>query len=995
MRSPLCLVLVWLTAALTLLPPPAGAGAVAAASEDDVESRVSSVSAAARTITVRGVVPPDSGQLELHELAAHETADAAQHRAPLVTASPGRDGTFAMTVDRFDGQRDRYYSKFLVVDAGGDAPRPVDDPAYVTTIDFPATHDFPYPEPPSKKGLQVQMVDDAEELGISHAGINLALDQYLYEHHTNPDDTIVFESGGREYYFRRGAVEGLDRRIKSLSDNGVLVNLILILYDRQRANSPNDVLLHPDAARGQGTVYAFNTADEVGTRYFTAAMEFFTSRYTRPDERYGRAVGFIVGNEVDAQWIWQNMGEKPVRAFMEEYARTVRLVWLAARKAYTHPRVYISLTHFWNRPFAEQPLRYYAGRDVVDLMDEISERGGDFPWHLAQHPYPEDLFDPAFWEDTTAWDTPDTPRITFKNLEVLTRYFGRDELAFEGERRRIILSEQGFHTPSYAARHQRLQAAAYALAYYKVRFLDGIDSFILHRHVDHKLEGGLRLGLWTWDEERRHPAAPGRKKAVYDVFRDIDTARSLEVTEFAKQVIGIDDWSELVPGFDPALLAQREPPRLVGTRIVRDTIGPVTVADFEDGEEGWQPAENVHRVEAVDGALKLHFSTFAKLWRGADVTLDEPIDARSHPWLTVSLQLPDADPGDPYEAKVKVYADGRVAEGVAQLTPEDGTDRLAVDLRGWDGLDAVDRIKVWARESTNDDWAGSYLIDQVALARRVVPEGGHANFRVVPSATHLEAGQSLSVAVTNLDVDALHDEIVLDETDSLAVSPTTLDVEGLATGERRTYQVRIERAAGDEARLRYTYRARTFERPVRLLHDPTGERDLPDHVTALYNFEGTVQGWRAGANVSRVSSADSFLNAPRRPRLGEYVLAADSDNVAADAWRTVYVEPPNGIDLSDADPFFIHINGYGGVPDATYEARVRMTSAAGDVLTRTVPISADAWNRVEIPVSEWAGAAHITRIEVSYRAVGNDMTWPPQFQVDFVGYESRNASGGR
>ena len=33
----------------------------------------------------------------------------------------------------------------------------------------------PYPSPPSKKGLQVQMVDDALVLGIHHAGLNCDL----------------------------------------------------------------------------------------------------------------------------------------------------------------------------------------------------------------------------------------------------------------------------------------------------------------------------------------------------------------------------------------------------------------------------------------------------------------------------------------------------------------------------------------------------------------------------------------------------------------------------------------------------------------------------------------------------------------------------------------------------------------------------------------------------------------------------------------------------
>jgi hypothetical protein len=909
-----------LLALLAALAFPAGAAAA-------------TVTATENTIRVHGAA---ANEVALHELAPYET----EPSGPPLASAPA--GDYRFEIPRYAHGRDRAYSKFLVT---GDGPA-----RHVT--DLPSVRDFAFPEPPTKKGLQVQMVDDAEELGIGHAGINLALDGYLYRTPV-PGDTIPFESGGRTFHFRAGAVRALDRQIRALSDNGVLVNLILILYDTPRANSPNDVLLHPDAARGQGTVYAFNTKTAEGVAYFTAAMEFFTERYTRPDQRYGRAVGFIVGNEVDAQWVWQNMGEKTAEAFMEDYARTVRLTWIAARKAYAHARVYISLTHHWAHAFAAEPLRYYPGKQVIDLMEAISAHGGDFPWHVAQHPYPEDLFDPAFWHDTTATDSFDTPRITFKNLDVLTRYLSPG--------RRIILSEQGFHTPSTAEEDERLQAAAYALAYYKVRFLDRIDSFILHRHVDHRREGGLRLGLWTWDEDRPEPSSPGARKRIYEVFRDIDTAGSLDATAFAKPVIGIAEWAELVPGFDPGALANREPPRLAGTRFVRRPHGARAVAP----PDRWQPAENATAV--TDG--RVQFAALGKLWRGADVRLDEPLDARARPYLTAALDVPV----QAYEAKVKVYDGASVAEGVAVL---DGGGRFALDLRGWPGLASVDRVKVWVRTAGNEDWTGSYGLGQVAFAAGIVPAGGRANLQLEASAASLRPSAPVTVEVTNHDAQTLRGEIALQPSDSLRVAPETLDVEGLATGERRRFTLRIEAAAGSQPVLRYRYRGRTAERPVA----------LPAGGIVLYDFEDGTEGWVAGENVAAVSQETRFANAPGTPRLGRYVLAAQGRDVPADAWRTVRVDAPEGIDLR-AGPFFAHVNGYGGVPGAGYEARVELTSAMGDALTRTVPIHPDSWNRVAVDTAGWPGAGDVVAIAVSYRAVGNSMVWRSQFQVDFVGFE--------
>ena len=39
------------------------------------------------------------------------------------------------------------------------------------------------------------------------------------------------------------------------------------------------------------------------------------------------------------------------------------------------------------------------------------------------------------------------------------------------------------------------------------------------------------------------------KKYIYDVFKYIDTDQAKEYTEFAKNYIGIVDWSEVIEGY--------------------------------------------------------------------------------------------------------------------------------------------------------------------------------------------------------------------------------------------------------------------------------------------------------------------------------------------------------------------------------------------------------------------------------------------------------------
>jgi len=230
------------------------------------------------------------------------------------------------------------------------------------------------------------------------------------------------------------------------------------------------------------------------------------------------------------------MGRASMETFADDYLRVVRLAHTAIRRESSWARVYLSLDHHWNiRCAAGDELQAFPGRAFLDYFARRAQEGGDFDWHLAFHPYPENLFEPRFWNDQTATtNVLTTPRITFKNLELLPAYLRRPELLYQGQPRRIILSEQGFHTPP-GSEGETIQAAAYCYAYKKIERLDGIDAFILHRHVDNAHEGGLRLGLRRNQPENGEPQPP---KKIYDCFRLADTPEWSSAFEFALPVIG-------------------------------------------------------------------------------------------------------------------------------------------------------------------------------------------------------------------------------------------------------------------------------------------------------------------------------------------------------------------------------------------------------------------------------------------------------------------------
>ena len=499
-----------------------------------------------------------AGSQRVVELESYQSPDTALAPDARILLEAPQGSTRIVRIPRFDQGRDRIYSGFVSVANG----KPACEVRFVDEWRGVSKYVEPYPHVTSKKGLQVQMVDDALTLGVKHACLNLNLGNAISP--TPAPDDLPCTMDGQTFHFARNYIESMDRTIKQLSDAGVIVNLILLNIESQDP-ARNRILLHPRYDKACPEHFsAFNTATPEGLAWFKASIEFLADRYSACGHPYGRVCGYIVGNEVNSHWVWCNMGRVSIQEFAADYARTMRVCFTAVRKFSPSARVYVSLEHHWNIHYAAlKEDQSFAGRPFLDRLNEITKAGGDFDWGLAFHPYPENLFECATWKDKTATYREDTPRITFKNIEMLPRYFHRPEMMVvsshtvnlsspkagvplnpPGQLRHIILSEQGFHSKG-TPESEQLQAAAYCYAWRKVCRLDGIDSFILHRHVDHAAEGGLNLGLWRRNTSGASPCEPQSKKPIYDVFRAADTSNWEEAFRFALPIIGAKDWRSL------------------------------------------------------------------------------------------------------------------------------------------------------------------------------------------------------------------------------------------------------------------------------------------------------------------------------------------------------------------------------------------------------------------------------------------------------------------
>jgi hypothetical protein len=454
-------------------------------------------------------------------------------------------GRFSATLDRYRQKHDRLLSRWAVVrvKATGGGYELLSHARYPDEVS--PQGNLPEEKPRNKKGLGGFTLgypqSDLDDLGISAATVNVVLNGLLST--TPGEERTPFSYGWRTWYANDRQVEQMDRTMLAAAQRHIVVSAIVLIG--HAGNSPfGRLLAHPDADPA-GIFIMPNVSGEEGMEAYAAALDFLAQRYSRPDGRYGRIHHWILHNEVNAGWVWTNAGEKTPLAYTDLYQRSLRMAHLIARQYDAHAQAFISLEHHWKAPPSDP--RIYAGRELLDLLLDFSRAEGDFPWAIAFHPYPQNLFDPRVWRDDQVAFTFDTPKITFKNLEVLDAWV-RQPRTFYGDTRgrrvprTVHLTEQGLNSRDYSEASLRDQAAGMAYAWNKYRDLDSIAVFHYHNWVDNRGEGGLRIGLRRFPDDKDDPLG---KKPIWFVYQALGTARENEVTAPYKSVVGVTDWAEV------------------------------------------------------------------------------------------------------------------------------------------------------------------------------------------------------------------------------------------------------------------------------------------------------------------------------------------------------------------------------------------------------------------------------------------------------------------
>lgn len=460
-------------------------------------------------------------------------------------ASLGDSAAFTFSLNR-NTLQDRLYSRFVVAVWDGNKYIPVSKPHYITNPEAVAANKSKFNDPLTKKGLNIElnMLGDAFELGVKHVATNISFHQILGQ-------GIDYQYDGKMYHFDANVIKGYDDTISALSGKGMTVTAIIL--NGWNPSTPD--LIYPGTKKNSNAFYyLFNTATPEGFEQTRAIASFLAERYSGSNPNQGKISNWIIGNEINNQQ-WNYVGARDLTSYVQAYQNAFRVFYTAIKSTSANDRVYYSLDYNWNNEI-DNKLKY-GGRQIVDTFNSIANVQGQMDWGLSYHPYPCPMTEPEFWDDDKTGlikNDFNSPVINFKNLTTLTDYMAQDSLKSPtGQVRHIILTEQGFTAKTQSGQDvSQVQAAAYAYSYYMVDSNPYIDAYILSRQVDAPLEvrSGLAFGLWACDMNKGDDIVATKRRKIWQVFHDIDKKKStLETTEFAKSIIGIQKWSDVVPNF--------------------------------------------------------------------------------------------------------------------------------------------------------------------------------------------------------------------------------------------------------------------------------------------------------------------------------------------------------------------------------------------------------------------------------------------------------------
>lgn len=897
----------------------------------------------------------------------------------------------------------------------------IDFAQYVTNPGNKATVTEPFPQHESVKGVGLLIPSDLEQLGCNYTSINVCLWNLLTVT-DHGDDSISYVYEGKKYYFIRKEIEMMDTVLYNCMLNGMGVYAILIMKTSNdiAPDSPSKYFSHPESV-DTVDICAVNMQDEESIQYYKAIITFLAQRYSGTSSTHGIFEGYIVGNEIGAAESWNDMGTKTLEQYADEYVRWLRLTNTLVKSVWSNTRVYASFDHDWT---ADKGADYMGFRniDVLEALNEVARLQGNFDWNITWHPYPENIYDPQTWNDSNSTDSFDTEYITFKNLQILPQYLSQERFLYNGQRRSIILSEQGFTSGDNSEWNQKLQAAAYAYAFYKVISVGGIDMFSMNGHIDNEYEMGLSLGLWSAVKGTGNNA--DYQKKIYEVFKYIDTERTFEVTapclETISQSMGreITDWKQIIPEFDvekvysycsrPAVtyVPAGTVENAAGSRtLTSGTLEHLLATDDTQNLRLERDAALGKNVAKVDAITNLYKPDIPHDYKGIQYTPARAFNLSLSPILRITAMGSGVSGIGEVEFIVRVYSGDNIAESKTVIGRMNEWTTFAVDLSEWSGIGAIDNIRVWVRCHGDATFVGQLSVASIETLRsadlkNVVVETDTDDIQSPTETVHL--------TITNNGNTVLNDTVKIEGLNGVQFDLSSYKI-SLKPLESVSIPLRVKRLVVEDYScgvLSAVVLGQEYSFNVTEICYPDFTVESREKVY-LGTFEnGFLDGWHMGDGARSIMCTTTGYEHkayPKAASTGESFLHVQRDYIGVILAGYAVKDFRLIRDFSDYDTLHFDFYGYGG-SSRKYIIEVILT--ASDSSTKVYNLEYDPsvvdgrddeWLSYTVDLTGFGGLDRLESIAIGYR--GNDTAyfnggWAGWFSIDNVYVTGPGTQGG-
>lgn len=641
------------------------------------------------TVTEAGIRQYTDARIELYDLDSWQNNETVFDIETKPIAATGIAPQFSFEITSSEKSRNRINSKFIAVIYNKDKQQSVmlDSPCYVTNPEIFASSSLSGADIPIKG-----MIGNASVLakaGVSQTAVGLNIGEMFAGH----ENATVHTFEGTDYFFNTEYIKALDSQLNDYYIAGVSPVFVMTLTGIVKSAYAAP-LIHKDVVvRSLSDSYAFNVNSAESVASLRAVCDFIARRYMEGSGRK-KVRGITVGSDIDAAYLNYNMGKKSLAAFADHYSRAFRIIYNTIRSIDPNSFVYISVGNSWDKCFADDPSYSYSGRDLVDVISEQLRREGNIAWHLAVNPYPPASGGLTDWTDSSEI----YGSISAANIASVCAYLKRDRFLYENSPRRILLISYGFY--STEPDPERL-AAEYIAAYYTASSdsCAAVNGFIIGNSSVYSLS----------------------KNNFYDALKYIDTDRAAEFTGFAKEILEIGDWKEIIPSYRAGANARR----LLFENSVFDALpasvtGTVILSGFEDPAilKHWTAASTLVSMSAPNdfkGYRNMLFAEYGPMTVDSlcEIThfFEYKRDLSFAPYLSFTVYTDQID--GPVLRTVTLTV--TVSSGSAVIESK-GTLRVGMwhdivcDLSSFSAIKNVDRISLRITSPSDADLSGIRLV---------------------------------------------------------------------------------------------------------------------------------------------------------------------------------------------------------------------------------------------------------------------------------------------